>query len=138
MENNCFDDVDFQMKGNITGIPLKEVKKLTMQGMTMIIEEEATEILKTPIAASLFEPPANYKAANTLKEVEDNSPDDSDTSSTNEMPQISTPTNTQSPTFSLPQGGIEKAPLTEKKAGMVRIGIAKPKVTTPESKKDPT
>lgn len=75
MDRNCFDDVDFQMKGSITGIPLKEIKKMTMQGMTIITEEEATEILKTPLADSLFEPPANYKAANTLKEVEDDSPD---------------------------------------------------------------
>lgn len=75
LDKNCFDDVDFQMKGEITGIPLKEIKKMTMQGMTIIIEEEATEILKTPLADSLFEPPTNYKAANTIKEVEDDSPD---------------------------------------------------------------
>jgi hypothetical protein len=137
MGEGCFDDVDFQMKGGITGIPLKEIKKISMQGMTMIIEEEATEILKTPLADSLFEPPANYKAANTLKEVEDDSPDDSETTATNEMPQTSAPTNAPSPTLSLPQGGIEKPPLTEKKTGMIRIGVVKPKVTTPDSKKDP-
>lgn len=137
MENNCFDDIDFQMKGAITGIPLKEIKKITTNGMTMVLEEEATEILKTPIADALFEPPVNYKAANTLKEVEDDSPDDS-SAQTNEMPPTSSPTNTTSSTFSLPQGGIEKPPLTEKKTGVTRIGVAKPKVTTPESKKDPT
>ncbi len=136
MDKNCFDDVDFQMKGSITGIPLKEIKKMTMQGMTIIIEEEATEILKTPLADSLFEPPANYKPANTLKEIEDDSPDDpSPTSRT--MPQTSMPVNNPSPTFSLPSGGIEKPPLTEKKTGMIRIGIARPKVITPDSKKDP-
>ncbi len=136
MDKNCFDDVDFQIKGGITGIALKEVKKITMNGMTMIMEEEATEILKTPIADSLFEPPTNYKAANTLKEVEDDSPDDT-SAQTNEMPQTSAPFPIPSPTFSLPSAGIEKPSLTDKKTGMIRVGIAKPKVTTPDSKKDP-
>jgi hypothetical protein len=136
MENNCFDEVDFQMKGGITGIPLKEIKKITTNGMTIIMEEEATEILKTPLADSLFEPPTNYKAANTLKEVEDDSPDDSK-AQTNEMPQNSPPSKNPSPTLSLPLGGIEKPALTKKRQGMIRIGVAKPKVTTPDSKKDP-
>ena len=139
MDKNCFDDVDFQIKGSITGVPLKEIKKMTTQGMTIIMEEEATEILKTPLADSLFDPPTDYKAANTLKEVEDDSPDNSSsgTNPANVNPQNSSRSNTPSPTFSLPQGGIEKPPLTDKKTGMIRIGIAKPKVTTPDSKKNP-
>ncbi len=74
-DKNCYDEFDFQNKGGIGGISLKEIKKIRMQGITIITEEEATEILKTPLADSLFEPPANYKLANTLKEVEDDSPD---------------------------------------------------------------
>jgi hypothetical protein len=136
MENNCFDDVDFQIKGTITGIALKEVKKITTQGNTIIMEEEAVEILKTPLADSLFEPPTGYKAANTLKEVEDDSADDS--SSTNvTTPKSKVPSNNPSPTFALPQAGIEKSGSTAKKTNMIRIGVAKPKVTTPDSKKDP-
>ena len=136
MDKNCFDDVDFQMKGGITGIPLKEIKTITTKGMSIIMEEEAVEILKTPLSDALFEPPTNYKAANTLKEVEDDSPDDSP-ASPRTMPQSSSPSNNPSPTFSLPTAGIEKSPLSYKKTGMIRVGIAKPKITTPESKKDP-
>jgi hypothetical protein len=136
MDKNCFDDVDFQMKGSITGIALKEIKKITMQGNTIIMEEEVVEILKTPLADSLFEPPTDYKAANTLKEVEDDSTDDS--SSTNvTLPNSKVPSNNPSPTFSVPKAGIENPVSTAKKTGMIRIGIAKPKVVTPESKKNP-
>ena len=135
-DTNCFDDFDFQTKGGIAGIALKETKKIAMQGQTIIMEEEATEILKTPLADSLFEPPTGYKAANTLKEVEDDSADDS--SSTNvTTPKSKVPSNNPSPAFALPQAGIEKSGSTAKKTNMIRIGIAKPKVTTPDNKKDP-
>ena len=72
-DKGCFDEFDFQNKGGIAGIALKETKKFLMQGQMLIMEEEAVEILKTPLADSLFEPPADYKAANSLKEVEDDS-----------------------------------------------------------------
>jgi Domain of unknown function (DUF4412) len=135
-DKNCFDDFDFQTKGGIAGIALKEIKKMTMQGMAIVMEEEVTEILKTPLADSLFEPPTGYKAANTLKEVEDDSADDS--SSTNvTTPKSKAPSNNPSPTFALPQAGIEKSGSTAKKTNIIRIGVAKPKVTTPDSKKDP-
>lgn len=137
MDKNCFDAVDFQMKGGITGIPLKEVKKITRQGMTMVLEEEAVEILKTPIADSLFEPPTNYKAANTLKEVEDDSADDSTGQTTETEFDLSSPSIKPAPNFALPAAGIEKPTLTDRKTGIIRIGIAKPKVITPDSKKDP-
>jgi hypothetical protein len=135
-DKNCFDDFDFQTKGGIAGIALKEIKKISMQGQTIIMEEEAVEILKTPLADSLFEPPTDYKAANTLKEIEDNSADDS--SSANVIkPDSKVSSNNPSPTFALPKAGIENPVSTVKKTGMIRIGIAKPKVTTPDSKKDP-
>ncbi len=135
-DTNCFDDFDFQTKGGIAGIALKEVKKITMQGQAIIIEEEATEILKTPLADSLFEPPTDYKAANTLKKVEDNSPGNS-SSKNQTVPKSKIPVNNPPPTFGLPQAGIEKSGSTAKKTNMIRIGIAKPKVVTPDSKKDP-
>jgi hypothetical protein len=136
-DKNCFDDFEFQTKGGIAGIALKETKKIMMQGQAIIIEEEAVEILKTPLADSLFEPPTDYKTANTLKKIENNSTGDS--SGTNQtMPNSKVATNTPPPTFALPAGGIEKPSQTDKKTEMIRIGIAKPKVTTPESKKDPT
>ncbi len=75
MDKNCLDDVDLQIKSTRTGIALKEIKKMTMNGMTVITEEEATEILKTPLSDSLFEPPPAYKPANTLKEIETESSD---------------------------------------------------------------
>lgn len=136
-DKNCFDDFSFETKGGIAGIALKEIKKMTMQGMSIIMEEEVTEILKTPLADSLFEPPTGYKAANTLKEVEDDSSDDS--SSTNvTTPKSKVPSNNPPPTFALPQAGVEKSGSTAKKTNVIRIGIAKPKVTTPDSKKDPS
>jgi hypothetical protein len=138
MENNCFDDVDLQVTGTITGIPLREIKKITTNGMSIIMEEETVEILKLPLAEALFEPPANYQAANTLKEVADDSPDDSPTTPTNTtIPQPTNSSSTLSPTFALPKAGIENPAPTEKQPGMIRIGIAKPKVTVPDSKKDP-
>lgn len=139
MENNCFDDVDFQVKDSITGVSLREVKKITTNGMLIIMEEETVEILKLPLADSLFEPPTDYKAANTLKEVEDNSPDDPSTAQTGSIMSqpVMTTVDNPSPTFALPTHGIAKPIITDKKMGMIRIGITKPKVTTPDNKKDP-
>ncbi len=136
MNDECFDDVDFQIKGNgISGIPLREIKKLNMGGMSMIMEEETISLTKTPISDSMFEPPTGYRAANTLKEVEDDSPDDSG-GATETTPVESAPVSTgnPAPTFALPVAGIDRGP---KKPGAIRIGIAKPKVTTPDTKKDP-
>ena len=137
LDENCFDDLDFQVKGvGITGIALKEIKKLTMDGMTMIIEEEATSITKSPIADSMFEPPAGYKAANTLKEVEDDSPDDA-TSAAAPMPAVEAPAVQPTSTFAPPKAGLEKPVAGPKAPGMIRIGVAKPKVATPDTKNDP-
>ncbi len=135
MGDECFDDVDFQVKGNgISGIPLKEIKKLSMNGMTMIIEEETISLTKTPISDSMFDPPAGYRAANTLREVEDDSPDDGAAIETPPAESAPVSTGNPAPTFALPTAGIDRGP---KKPGTIRIGIAKPKVTTPDSKKDP-
>lgn len=41
------------------------------------------------------------------------------------------------PTLSLPAAGIEKPAIGEKQPGMIRIGILKPKVTTPDTKNNP-
>ncbi|MEQ1606870.1 MAG: hypothetical protein ABL999_18560 [Pyrinomonadaceae bacterium] len=139
MDNDCFDDVEFDVKGNgITGIALKEVKKMSIDGMTIIVEEEAISVAKTPIADSMFDPPADYKAANTLKEVEDDSPDDS-TNATNPgtVVESSVATSEPSSTFAPPKAGLENPANGPKKPGMIRIGIARPKVTTPDTKKDP-
>lgn len=135
MDDSCFDDVDLQIKGNgISGIPLKEIKKLNMGGMSMIIEEETISLTKTPISDSMFDPPAGYRAANTLKEVEDDSPDDGAVNETIPVESASISTGNPAPTLALPVAGIDREP---KKPGTIRIGIAKPKVTTPDTKKDP-
>ena len=102
------------------------------------MEEETTEILKLPLADTLFEPPTNYKAANTLKEVADDSPDDSTSQTDSTIPPSTPPiSNNPLPTFALPANGIAKPIVGDKKTGMIRIGIAKPKVVTPDIKKDP-
>ena len=137
MDGNCFDDVDFQMKGAVSGIAVKEIKTMTIQGMSLIIEEEALEITKTNLEDAFFEPPTNYQAANTLKEVEDDS-EDSSGQSENDTPIPAENSASKTPTLALPKGGIETKAVEAKKAGVVRIGIAKPSVTTPDSKKDET
>lgn len=127
MDSKCFDDVEYKMKGEVTGFAVKEIKTMSMQGMTMNIEEEATEILTTPIADSLFEPPVGYKAANSLKEVEDDSETDdvAGFDRTIDTPQTTT-TNT---TLAIPKAAVEKTGPVGKKPGVIRIGILKPAVT---------
>lgn len=137
MEGNCFDDVEYKVTGTgVTGLALKEVKVITVDGMSIRMEEEAFSVTSTPIADSIFEAPANYRAANTLKEVADDSPDD--TAGAAITPQDATPQNPAGGyTLSLPKAGVEKPPVGEKQPGMIRIGVLKPKITTPESKNDP-
>ncbi len=127
MDSKCFDDVEYRMKGEITGFAVKEVKTLTMQGMTINIEEEATEILTTPIADSMFEAPVGFKPANTLKEVEDDSDiaDVEGVDRTIDAPETTT-TNT---TLSIPKAAVEKTGTVAKRPGVIRIGIVKPAVT---------
>ena len=126
MDRNCFDDVVYQMKGEVTGFPLKEIKTINMQGMSMNVEDEVVEILKVALADSLFEPPVDFKAANTLKEVEDDSEGPAGTFD----PTVETAPQTSSgtPTLALPRGGIEKQGTTAKRPGVIRIGIIRPSV----------
>jgi hypothetical protein len=135
MDRNCFDEVVYQMKGAVSGIPLKEIKTLTIDGQSINIEEEVVEVTKTTLTDDLFEPPANYKAANTLKEVEED--DGAEENTANRQAPLPVVPATDSK-LALPTAGLEKAPLQAKKTGVVRIGIAKPSVTLPDSKKDAT
>lgn len=135
-DNKCYDEVIDEVKGAITGFALKEIKTITMQRQTITVEEEVTSINKTTLADSLFDAPANYTAANTLKEIQDDTGGESNAqmgvpTSTN------TPTNSSTSSFPMPAAGVETAPVGEKKAGTIRIGVVMPKVTTPESKNDP-
>jgi hypothetical protein len=128
---DCLDDYDYQIKGAVTGVALKEIKKIYVDGqLQSTLEEEATEVSKTTLADSFFEPPVGYIAANSIN----NSPENNAKTTPVTTPP-SSPGNPDS--LSLPSAGVAKTPLTNKKANVVRIGIAKPKVTTPESKKDP-
>jgi len=126
MDSKCFDDVEYRMKGEVTGFPLKEIKTINMQGMSMNVEDEVVEILKVALADSLFEPPADFKAANTLKEVEDDSEGPAGTfdPTVDTTPQTSSGT----PTLSVPRAGVEKQGTGAKRAGVIRIGIIKPSV----------
>jgi hypothetical protein len=132
MGGDCLDAYNFQLKGEVTGIPLKEVKKISVDGENVsTFEEEAVEVSKTTLADTFFEPPTEYTAANSLVVSPNNSAKTADTSAP-----ITSAKN--SDTLSLPSAGIEKQPIGEKKANVIRIGIAKPKVITPESKTDPS
>lgn len=122
----CYDQVDFQMRGEILGVPVKEIQTLTTDGMTVNIEEEALEITKTPLSDALFEPPADYVAANTMQEVDNEDDSRNITAEERAIPEPTTTTTTT--TLDLPRGGVEKAAITGKKPGMIRIGIAKPVV----------
>jgi len=126
MDSNCFDDVEYRMKGEVTGFPLKEIKTMNMQGMTMNIEDEVVEILKVALADSLFEPPADFKAANTLKEVEDDSDGPAGTFDPTVDPAPQTSSGT--PSLALPRAGVEKQGTTAKRPGVIRVGIVKPVV----------
>lgn len=134
IDGKCYDEVIDEVKGAITAFALKEVKKIIFGGQTITVEEEVTSLNKTTLADSLFEVPANYTAANTLKEIQDDT--GSESNSQTDVPTLST--NTSAPSFPMPVAGVRTAPVGEKKAGTIRIGVVMPKVTTPESKKDPT
>jgi len=127
---DCLDNFSYQIKGELTGIALKEVKKITLDGQTITIEEEATAVNKVTLPASFFEPPTGYKAGNTSSNSTNSTQTDRTTPSTTNTPNTSD-------TLSLPSAALEKQLVTEKKAGTIRVGIAIPKVITPESKKDP-
>ncbi|HEY0459543.1 MAG TPA: hypothetical protein VGC97_10430 [Pyrinomonadaceae bacterium] len=133
--SDCLDDFDYQIKGAVTGIALKEIKKITIDGQIVTMDEEATEVKRTTLADSFFEPPAGYKSAAPQFNSSENPAKITETNSTRTIAPATTLSD--SAPLPLPTAGIDKQPLAEKKAGVVRIGIAKPKVTTPESKKDP-
>lgn len=125
MDGNCFDEVDYQVKGAVTGVALKEIKTLMISGMKMNIEEEVVELKKVSLTDDLFEPPTNYKAANTFKEVQEDDGADDDAAATNEpLPIVPSNDSTLAP----PKAGLEKTPLGAKRSGVIRIGILKPQV----------
>jgi hypothetical protein len=128
---DCIDDYDFQVSGALTGVALKEVKKITFSGQTITMEEEAAAINKTTLPANFFEPPVGYKSGNQFSSSPSNTAQNGNTS-----PNI-TSLSTTSDSLPPPAAGMEKQPIGDKKAGMIRVGIAIPKVTTPDSKKDP-
>jgi hypothetical protein len=136
-ESSCADAVIDEAKGVVAGVPLKEIKKVTTNGMTITVEEEATGLTKGSLADTLFEPPPNYTAANTLKEVQESTGDYSGAQTGNTPTTPASPSNNSSPTFAPPAAGLENAAIGEKKPGMIRIGVVEPKVTTPESKQNP-
>ena len=131
---DCFDEIDFQVTGAATGAALKEIKKITFAGQTITIDEEATAVSKTSLLDSFFEPPADYRA------VDASGPETAPTTA-NETPSpvaaSSGRTAAQSATLPLPVAALEKQPPGEKRAGAIRIGVARPQVVTPDSKKDP-
>lgn len=126
MDSNCFDDVEYRMKGEVTGFPVKEIKTMTMQGMTVILEEEVVSIERVPLTDDLFEAPIGYKAANSIREIEDDSAGDARGSFDPNAETAQTRSNT--PTLALPRAGVEKTGPVGKRVGVIRIGIVKPAV----------
>ncbi|MEJ7712778.1 MAG: hypothetical protein WKF84_23750 [Pyrinomonadaceae bacterium] len=123
------------------GFPVKETRVMTMDGMpSMTMIEEVTEISNTDLDAALFDVPPGYT------EDKQNNESSGTTTAHNEINPTVTPLN-QSPDSNTnlpampattPTTALTDAALQPKKAGVIRIGIAKPKVKMPDDKEDYT
>ena len=132
-EVRCNDKIEFKINGKPdNGFAVKEIMTLAMSGMpalTMI--NEVTEITKTELDAALFDLPPGY--------VEDKESKKSSTKASNKPPpQNNLPPNANFPQMPAapPAPVIAETPLQPKKTGVIRIGIARPNVKTPNSKDD--
>lgn len=125
----CGDEVRYEISGTpVTGVALKEIRVITMDGQTITTTEEAVELTNVALDAAFFEPPAGYTAAGSEAEIET-------AATTPEMSQMTpqtpaTPTGqtapTVNPTLAPPVAGLTETTLSPKKAGVLRIGIAPP------------
>ena len=151
---NCFDDIVFSLRGQaVTGFPVKEIKSFAIDGQTIGMEEEVTAFEKTVLDASLFEPPAGYSAGNTKAEVYSSEEVGTAVSAppaqngsgvpagypgSSGIPSV--PQAVGPPSLAPPGAGVGTSASViagPKAPGAIRVGVAKPAVVTPETKKDP-
>ena len=147
-ERRCHDQVQFQVSGQHNpGFAVKETRVMKMDGMpSMTMIEEITEISSTDLDVALFEVPPGYTEnkhnnessavatahhGTNLNGPSSNPSPDSNISSAN--------TNFSAmPTATTPATAATDTALQPKKVGVIRIGIAKPKVKMPDDKNDYT
>src|SRR5688500_12071282 len=103
-----------------------------MGDQTVTMDEEATALKKVELLGSIFAPPAGYKVGKTVTRRSGNSPPAQTIAD-----RAVTGTETAG-SLPLPAAGlVSQSTLGSKNPGMIRVGISKPNITTPESKKDP-
>ncbi|MBC7796025.1 MAG: hypothetical protein H7Z37_04025 [Pyrinomonadaceae bacterium] len=145
----CNDEFRVTNKGvKLSGVALKEITTMTMDGQKdgIVRTSEVVELTKTPLEASLFEPPAGYSPANNKAEISD---DDSNASSNQQnnqpnnyptnypasMPDLSGGNYTANPTLAPPNAGTgEQKTVAPKKAGTIRIGVLSPQADFTQTK----
>lgn len=116
-QGGCSDEIDTQIKGvAVTGIPIKEVRVMQLDGRTTTMTEQVVELVNTTLDASLFGPPAGYTASKGSSPM-------SDSSAEALQPPVAPPTPADLPAIAEVNAA---AALPVKKAGVVRIGIAAP------------
>jgi hypothetical protein len=130
-QKGCYDEVVLNTTGaKATGIPLKEIKTMSVDGQVMTIEEEVLEFSKTTLSPTLFAPPPNYSPADSRVEVDkdDGSGSTATATTPNAMPPQPAPepveTTGAPSTLAPPSAGLASQPVGPKAAGILRIGIA--------------
>ncbi|MGH9947867.1 MAG: hypothetical protein ACRD6X_11780 [Pyrinomonadaceae bacterium] len=123
----CSDEVLFEVNGKPdNGFAVKETQTITAGEMSFSIVNEVTEIKSSDLDVALFEIPQGYKESkeSVLEAKED--------TSTN----ANAGETTQTSDTQMPPLVATDAPVPPKKAGMIRIGIAKPVMKLPDTKND--
>lgn len=137
-ERGCNDKIIYQLNGTPErGFAVKETMTMTSDGNPSVaIIHEVAEINQTELDAALFDVPPGY--------TEDKDSSSGSTAQNNSAPSDSSNNNASLPTATtnnppptMPANASDTA-LQPKKPGVVRIGIAKPKIQMPEDKDDHT
>ena len=126
-KTGCTDEVIFEVSGKPdNGFAVMETQTITVGDMSFAIINEVAEIKASDLDAAIFDIPPGYKESKeSVLEAEDDN-------SANDNTAATTTTNTaQMPPLVAPD-----APVPPKKAGMIRIGIAKPVMKMPDTKND--
>ncbi len=139
-ELKCRDKIEFKMSGKAdNGFPVKETMTIGMDGMPAFTKtEEVTEISNTELDAMLFDAPPGYTEDKSIKNpVKPSAANKQNISPPNQTATPNSfPANANLP--QMPTTAIAEAPLQPKRAGVIRIGIAKPNIKMPDEKKDYT
>lgn len=132
-EGGCNDKIIYNIVGKPdNGFAVKETMTMSMAGNPpMTMTSEVTEIAKTELDAQLFEVPPGYtESKESIRESQNAAAPDS---SASQQPAFSAAAPSPSQPAALNSDG-----LGPKRAGVVRVGIAKPNIKMPDSKDDTT